>query len=94
MTQTSTPARSVNADGTVNINPADYTLPSVGGNPGNEPTATTPGSFANPAQILPGLRGAKTFSSPDTPAVRFRRVRLVRGSESVCTARRTGRSRS
>ncbi|MDX1682897.1 MAG: phosphomethylpyrimidine synthase ThiC, partial [Phycisphaeraceae bacterium] len=46
-----------------------WTLPPVGGNPGSEPTVTTPGSFANPAQIAPGPRGAATFSSPDTPGM-------------------------
>ncbi|MCE9591697.1 MAG: phosphomethylpyrimidine synthase ThiC [Planctomycetes bacterium] len=44
-----------------------YTLPPVGGNPGTNPAATTPGSFANRPRIAPGVRGALTFSSPDTP---------------------------
>ena len=46
-----------------------YTLPPVGANPGLEPNTTTPGSFANTPTILPGVRGAKTFSSPDTPGM-------------------------
>lgn len=46
-----------------------YQLPAVGANPGLEPNVTTPGSFANTPQILPGARGAKTFSSPDTPGM-------------------------
>jgi phosphomethylpyrimidine synthase len=46
-----------------------YQLPAVGANPGIEPNTTTPGSFANTPQILPGVRGAKTFSSPDTPGM-------------------------
>ena len=44
-----------------------WTLPTIGGSPGSHPTATTPGSFANAPRIAPGLRGALTFSSPDTP---------------------------
>ena len=46
-----------------------YTLPPVGVDPGAEPTATTPGSFANKPKITPGPDGAKTFSSPDTPGM-------------------------
>ena len=46
-----------------------YTLPAVGADPGLEPNTTTPGSFANTPAILPGSRGAKTFSSPDTPGM-------------------------
>jgi len=34
-------------------------------NPGNTPTVTTPGSFANPAEV----GGARMFSSPDTPGM-------------------------
>lgn len=64
-TPTNTP---LNPDGTVNIDPADFMLPPVGGDPGSVKT-TTPGSFANPAAILPGVRGAKTYSSPDTPGM-------------------------
>ena len=46
-----------------------YTLPPVGDDPGTEPTATTPGSFANRPKIAPGLDGALTYSSPDTPGM-------------------------
>lgn len=65
---TATPHHTHNPDGTVNIDPADFMLPPVGGDPGSVKT-TTPGSFANPASILPGIRGAKTYSSPDTPGM-------------------------
>ena len=46
-----------------------YTLPPVGDDPGAEPTATTPGSFANKPKIAPGPGGSLTFSSPDTPGM-------------------------
>ncbi|MEM1356395.1 MAG: phosphomethylpyrimidine synthase ThiC, partial [Planctomycetota bacterium] len=46
-----------------------YTLPPIGNDPGLEPDVTTPGSFANTPAILPGIRGARTFSSPDTPGM-------------------------
>ena len=46
-----------------------YTLPPVGDDPGTEVTATTPGSFANRSNIAPGVGGALTFSSPDTPGM-------------------------
>ena len=46
-----------------------YVLPPIGGNPGNSKDVTTPGSFANPARILPGAAGASTFSSPDSPGM-------------------------
>ncbi len=46
-----------------------WTLPGVGHNPGTTRGVTTPGSFANRAQIAPGARGALTFSSPDTPGM-------------------------
>lgn len=46
-----------------------YTLPEVGGNPANTKDVTNPGSFARRAQIAPGVRGALTFSSPDTPGM-------------------------
>lgn len=48
---------------------AAYTLPAVGGNPGNTPGVTTPGSFANRPALAPGPEGAATFSSPDTPGM-------------------------
>jgi len=65
---TTTQNTPLNPDGTRTIDPADFMLPPVGGDPGSEKT-TTPGSFANPAVILPGVRGAKTYSSPDTPGM-------------------------
>jgi len=46
-----------------------YTLPPLGNDPGLEADVTTPGSFANKPVILPGARGARTFSSPDTPGM-------------------------
>ena len=46
-----------------------YVLPPLGSNPGNTEGLTTPGSFANAPQIAPGLDGALTFSSPDTPGM-------------------------
>ena len=45
-----------------------FTYPAVGSNPGSG-KATTPGSFARKPQIAPGVRGALTFSSPDTPGM-------------------------
>ncbi len=46
-----------------------YRLPPVGQNPSTHAEGTTPGSFANAAKILPGVAGALTFSSPDTPGM-------------------------
>ena len=46
-----------------------YQYPQVGGDPGQEAKATTPGSFARSATILPGPRGAATFTSPDMPGM-------------------------
>ena len=46
-----------------------WKLPALGGNPSTGAQGTTPGSFANPAALLPGARGAQTFSSPDTPGM-------------------------
>lgn len=46
-----------------------YTLPPLGVNPGTTADTTTPGSFANRPAIDPGPKGAKTFSSPDTPGM-------------------------
>ncbi len=40
-------------------------LPARGGNPSSEAQGTSPGSFANPADI----GGARAFSSPDTPGM-------------------------
>jgi phosphomethylpyrimidine synthase len=42
-----------------------WTLPPVGGNPGQDPKATTPGSFAN----TPDIGGPLSFSSPDSRAM-------------------------
>ena len=42
-----------------------WRLPPVGGNPGVEPKATTPGSFANP----PDVGGPLAFSSPNSTAM-------------------------
>ncbi len=46
-----------------------YSLPPIGGNPSTRGQQTNPGSFANPPQIAPGVKGALTFSSPDTPGM-------------------------
>ncbi len=46
-----------------------YTLPPIGGNPGSSANVTTPGSFANKANLAPGIAGALTFSSPNTPGM-------------------------
>ena len=42
-----------------------YTLPTGGGNPSSRAAGTTPGSFANPADV----GGPLAFSSPDTPGM-------------------------
>lgn len=42
-------------------------LPPLGNNPSSNRAGTTPGSFANPPQVAPGVHGRWTFSSPDTP---------------------------
>ncbi|MCC7204617.1 MAG: phosphomethylpyrimidine synthase [Phycisphaeraceae bacterium] len=42
-----------------------YHLPPLGG--GVYEATTNPGSFANPRKVAPGVRGALTYSSPDTP---------------------------
>jgi len=46
-----------------------WTLPSLGSNPSSSHVGTTPGSFALPPAIAPGLAGARTFASPDTPGM-------------------------
>lgn len=46
-----------------------YQLPPVGNNPSSTSQGTTPGSFAQPPRIRPGVAGAWTFSSPDTPGM-------------------------
>jgi phosphomethylpyrimidine synthase len=56
-------------DDKLNTEPFGYTLPPVGDDPGNEPAATTPGSFANRPRLAPGVAGALTYSSPDTPGM-------------------------
>ncbi len=56
-------------DDKLNTEPLGYTLPPVGDDPGTEPAATTPGSFANRPKIAPGVAGALTYSSPDTPGM-------------------------
>ena len=38
-------------------------------NPSSTKQGTTPGSFANAPRIAPGVEGALTFSSPDTPGM-------------------------
>ena len=44
-------------------------LPPLGLNPSTMAQGTTPGSFANRPAIEPGVAGAKTFASPDTPGM-------------------------
>ena len=44
-------------------------LPPVGGDPGTSGETTTPGSFARSASLAPGVAGAYTFASPDTPGM-------------------------
>ena len=44
-------------------------LPPLGSNPSSSSQGTTPGSFANPPRVGPGVTGAMTFSSPDTPGM-------------------------
>jgi len=46
-----------------------FPLPPLGFNPSTTAQGTTPGSFAMRAKIEPGLAGAKTFASPDTPGM-------------------------
>ena len=46
-----------------------YTLPPLGQNPSTGAQGTTPGSFAKPPVIAPGVEGAYTFASPDTPGM-------------------------
>ena len=44
-------------------------FPPLGSNPSSSAQGTTPGSFANPPRVGPGVTGATTFSSPDTPGM-------------------------
>ncbi len=46
-----------------------YHLPPLGQNPSTTLAGTTPGSFAKLPKILPGVAGALTFASPDTPGM-------------------------
>ncbi|MDX1965965.1 MAG: thiamine biosynthesis protein ThiC, partial [Planctomycetaceae bacterium] len=46
-----------------------YQLPPLGTNPSSSAQGTTPGSFALPPVIRPGVAGARTFASPDTPGM-------------------------
>ncbi len=46
-----------------------YQLPPLGTNPSSTAQGTTPGSFALPPVIRPGVAGARTFASPDTPGM-------------------------
>lgn len=46
-----------------------YQLPPPGNNPSSNQQGTTPGSFALPPVIRPGVDGARTFASPDTPGM-------------------------
>uniref|UniRef100_A0A7C2P3X4 Phosphomethylpyrimidine synthase n=1 Tax=Schlesneria paludicola TaxID=360056 RepID=A0A7C2P3X4_9PLAN len=46
-----------------------YRLPPLGSNPSTHAQGTTPGSFALPPAIRPGVAGARTFASPDTPGM-------------------------
>ena len=60
-------ANGTNSPGTASANASrrSVTLPPLGGNPSTDKQGTSPGSFANPADI----GGARTFSSPDTPGM-------------------------
>lgn len=60
---------SVSSSSSTPVREAAFPLPAIGSNPGTAPGVTTPGSFANTPVILPGVRGAMTFSSPDTPGM-------------------------
>ncbi len=46
-----------------------FPLPPLGNNPSSTEAGTSPGSFALPPVIAPGRRGARTFSSPDSPGM-------------------------
>ncbi len=46
-----------------------FHLPPLGNNPSSTAQGTNPGSFANQPTIAPGVEGATTFSSPDTPGM-------------------------
>ncbi len=44
-------------------------LPPLGENPSTQRQGTTPGSFAKPPVVRPGVAGCWTFTSPDTPGM-------------------------
>ena len=46
-----------------------FSLPPLGHHPSTNALGTSPASFANPPQISPGMDGAFTFSSPNTPGM-------------------------
>ncbi|REJ94305.1 MAG: phosphomethylpyrimidine synthase [Planctomycetota bacterium] len=46
-----------------------FPLPPLGNNPSTTAAGTTPGAFANPPRIAPGLEGRYAYSSPDTPGM-------------------------
>jgi phosphomethylpyrimidine synthase len=46
-----------------------FPLPTLGSNPSSAAQGTTPGSFAKPPRLAPGVEGRWTFSSPDTPGM-------------------------
>jgi len=46
-----------------------YPLPPLGSNPSSTSQGTSPNSFSRPPCIAPGVRGAGTYSSPDTPGM-------------------------
>lgn len=47
----------------------EYVLPPMGNNPSSTNAGTTPGSFALKPGLHPGVEGARTFASPDTPGM-------------------------
>ncbi|MCA9054322.1 MAG: phosphomethylpyrimidine synthase ThiC, partial [Planctomycetaceae bacterium] len=47
----------------------NYELPPLGLNPSSTAAGTSPGSFAKSPVIRPGVEGAYTFASPDTPGM-------------------------
>jgi phosphomethylpyrimidine synthase len=53
----------------VSIRMSAFPLPPLGLNPSTTAQGTTPGSFAARPAIEPGVAGAKTFASPDTPGM-------------------------
>ncbi|MGB1927475.1 MAG: phosphomethylpyrimidine synthase ThiC, partial [Rubripirellula sp.] len=47
----------------------EYVLPPMGNNPSSTHAGTTPGSFALKPSLHPGVEGARTYASPDTPGM-------------------------